>query len=130
LFKKLLNKLSDFLIVRDTKYNYKEYEIVKKTTDFYTDLIDFEIISENEENIDKAVEIIREWENNFEKIATQNGGKMNIFIYFFKKNQNFFLISIIIIIFLIFIFIYLFKFKLNKAIVDAIDHTARTRAAT
>jgi hypothetical protein len=110
--KKLLDKLSDLVIVREIKFTYKENEIVKKTIDFYTDLIDFEIISENEENIDKAIEIIREWENNFEKIAIQNGGKMNIFTYFFKKYPGFFLISIII--FLICIsFIYLFEFKLN-----------------
>jgi len=103
-FKDLLNRLSKIVIVKDITNSYKEDELVKKTVDFYTDLIDFDIISEDEENLEKAIHEIRVWEENIENIAKEYDGISNPAIYFMKKNIIYFLFVGFVFLFVVFRF--------------------------
>jgi predicted ATP-grasp superfamily ATP-dependent carboligase len=103
----LLNDISKLVYVENIKYMYEEDEPIKKTIDFYTDLLYFDVISENNENINKATIIIREWEKNLYLIAKKHNGIINPLFYYFKL-----FVSIIAILLLLF-FIIRNRYRVN-----------------
>jgi len=60
--KELLIKLAETVTVQDITYSYSENKKIVKTCDFYTDLIDFDIVCDNETHLEQAIQLIRDWE--------------------------------------------------------------------
>jgi glutathione synthase/RimK-type ligase-like ATP-grasp enzyme len=109
----LMKDINTIVIVKDTKTLYKEDEIIKKTTDFYTDLVDFDIISDNEESLDEAIRLIRIWEKNIPSIAKDNGGITNIVWYYIRLYSNVFFYLLFFVLFLTGFIMYMYRIKIK-----------------